>query len=208
MNLNQVFSPDNLFWRLLSKAVDFIGLSLFWVVLSLPIVTIGSANCGLYLAVTKSLVKWDEDEGAFKTMFSGFKANLKNGIPVTLIAEAIGIALAYGYYVMKSNWGSHAGAVLFVVYDLLLFVPAGIVIYIFPMMAKYSQSLKEYFVNSAFLTIRHFPTTIVLVLLYLQLIIFVIEKWSPVFIVPTTIFLFTSLFLERIFKKYPTEDSK
>lgn len=207
MNLNQIFSPDNLFWKLLSKAVDFVGLSLFWVLLSLPVVTVGPASCGLYLAVTKSLSKWDEEEGAFKTMFLGFKENLKKGIIVTVIAEAVGIFLAYGYYVMKLNWGSNLGAVMFVVYDLLLFVPAGIAIYIFPMMAKYSQSIKEYFVNSAFLAIRHFPTTIVLVLLYLQLIIFVIEKWSPVLVVPTTAFLLASLFLERIFKKYPTVDA-
>ena len=40
----QVFDPDNLFWRLLSRGVDFVGLGLFWIALCLPVVTIGPAT--------------------------------------------------------------------------------------------------------------------------------------------------------------------
>lgn len=206
MNLNQVFSPDNLFWKLISKAVDFVGLSLFWILLSLPVVTVGPATCGLYRAVTKSLRKW-EDEGAFSIMWRGFRENLKKGILATVCFEVLGLLLGYGYMVMRANWGSNLGAVMFVTYDLALFIPIGMVIFFFPTMANFSQSLKEYFVNSLFLTIRHFPSSIVLVLLYIEMVIFVLEKWAPILFAPSLLMLLTSFFLERIYKKYPVDSS-
>lgn len=204
MNLNQIFSPDNLFWKLISKAVDFIGLSLFWALLSLPIVTIGPATCGLYHAMTHSMRLWDEDPGAFSVMFKAFKDNIKKGVVVTIICEILGVLLALGYMIMKANWGSNLGAVMFTAYDLALFLPIGMAIYIFPTMATFEQSLKEYIVNALFLTIRHIPTTIILVLMYVEGIIFVIEKWSPIFFTPSLLALLTSFFLERIYRKYPT----
>lgn len=206
MNLNQVFSPDNLFWKLIAKAVDFIGLSIFWAFLSLPIITVGPATCGLYRAMTHSMRKWEDDPGAFGEMFFSFKENIKKGVPITIICEIFGLLLVYGYAVMKANWGSDVGAVMFVVYDIAMIIPIGIIIYIFPTMATYNQSIKEYFVNAVFLTIRHLPTTIVLVLLYVQLVVFVIEKWYPVLFIPTLLALLTSFFLERVYKKYPTEN--
>lgn len=208
MNLNQIFSTDNLFWKLISKAVDFIGLSLFWVLLSLPVVTIGPATCGLYRAMTHSVRLWNEDPGAFSVMFKAFKENIKKGIAVTIICEIVGVLLGFGYFVMKANWGSNLGAVMFTAYDLALFLPIGMVIYIFPTMATYEQSLKEYMANALFLTIRHFLTTIILVLLYLEGIVFIIERWFPILFMPSLLALLTSFFLERIYRKYPVESAE
>ena len=44
----QVFDPDNLFWRIMARGVDFVGLSIFWIALCLPVVTIGPATAALY----------------------------------------------------------------------------------------------------------------------------------------------------------------
>ena len=44
----QVFDPDNLFWRMISRGVDFVGLGLFWLLQCVPIVTIGPATTALY----------------------------------------------------------------------------------------------------------------------------------------------------------------
>ena len=43
MGLRGIFDPENGFFRTLSRMVDVVGLSLLWVVLSLPLVTFGPA---------------------------------------------------------------------------------------------------------------------------------------------------------------------
>ena len=51
----QVFDPDNLFWRIMARGVDFVGLSIFWIALCLPIVTIGPATTKMVTLVTPVL---------------------------------------------------------------------------------------------------------------------------------------------------------
>ena len=48
-----IFNPENLFFRMLARGVDLIGLSLLWVLLCIPIVTAGSATAAMYYTVVK-----------------------------------------------------------------------------------------------------------------------------------------------------------
>ena len=43
-----IFNPENLFFRMLSGGVDVVGLSLLWVLFSIPVVTAGPAAAALY----------------------------------------------------------------------------------------------------------------------------------------------------------------
>ena len=45
------FRPDNSLWRTVSAVADMMGLSLLWLLCSLPVVTIGPATAALYAAV-------------------------------------------------------------------------------------------------------------------------------------------------------------
>ena len=60
-----IFNPENLVFRMLSKGVDFVGLSLLWLLLCIPIVTIGPATAALYYTVVKVFRQKKED--AFRT---------------------------------------------------------------------------------------------------------------------------------------------
>ena len=62
--------------------------------------------------------------------------------------------------------------------------------------------------TAAFLTFRHLPSTVILVLLAVEVAVALIEKWWPVFFAPVPWALLSSLFMERIFPKYLTEDEK
>ena len=99
----QVFDPENLFWRLISRGVDFVGLSLFWIALCLPVVTIGPATAALYYTVVK--VFRHKGDGAFGMYWRSFVQNLRRGIPATLIFLPVMALLVYGYLVMAANVG-------------------------------------------------------------------------------------------------------
>lgn len=202
--LNQVFDPNNLFWRIISKGVDIVGLSLFWALLSLPIITVVPATVALYDAVVRSFRKWDEEDGAFTIMLRSFLSHIKSGIVISIIFLVFGVAFSFGYSVMKANWGSNLGAVMFVAYDIALFLPGGIVIYTIPVLQKTNLNIKETFKNACILSIKHLPSTIICVLLNLELILFTVERWFPILFAPMMATFLSSLFLEKIFLKYTT----
>lgn len=202
----QVFDPNNLFWRIISRCVDLVGLSIFWVALSLPIVTVGPATAALYYTVVKTF-RHGED-GAFGIYWRAFVQNLRRGIPATLIFIPVLLLIFYGYSVMYANATSDLGVVMFVAFYVALVVPIGLFCYLFPVMGRFDLSLKELFRTSFALCLRHLPTTFILVLLVVDLVIFVLEQWWPILFVPVvTAFLF-SLFLERIFPKYLSEEER
>lgn len=203
----QIFDPDNLFWRLLSRGVDFVGLSLFWILLCLPVVTIGPATAALYYTVVK-VFRHRSDDGAFGMYWHAFVRNLRRGIPATLIFLPVMLLIAYGYAVMRANVDTSAGVVMFVAYYVALLVPVGMFCYLFPMLGRFEMSLKELFRTSVLLALRHLPSTVVIVLLTLEMVIFGLERWWPVLFAPTLTVLLISVFLERIFPKYLSEEER
>lgn len=203
----QVFDPDNLFWRLISRGVDFVGLGLFWLLLCVPIVTIGPATTALYYTVVK--VFRQKDTTGFRTLWNAFRSNLKKGCTATLICIPFALLFAFFYSVMSMYKGQGGlGAVMFVAYWVALLVPAGIVCWLFPLLARFETGLKDAFRTAALLALRHLPSTFIIVLLNLELIVVSLERWWPVLFTPVLTSLLSSLFQERIFLKYLNEEEK
>lgn len=204
--LQRIFSPDNLLWTIVSKGVDIVGLSLVWAFLCIPVVTVGPATCALYYTVVKSFRQ--NEKGTFGIYFRSFRSCLKNGIYATLIVLPIAVLLAIGYSILKQNWASSAGAVMFVAYYIALVIPAGVVCWLFPLMSRFEFKLKDAFRTAAQLAFRHLPSTVIIVLLSAEAVIFMLEKWWPVFFAPAIAALLASLFIERIFPKYLGEEDR
>lgn len=202
----QVFDPDNLLWRIMARGVDFVGLGLFWLLLCLPVVTIGPATAALYYTVVK--VFRQKEDGGFGVMWKQFRVNLKPGCIATVICLPFALIFAYGYAVMEANNGTPMGAVMFVAYWVALLVPAGLFCWLWPVMARFDQGLKDTFRNAFMLALRHLPSTFILVLLNLELIIFCLEQWWPVFFCPVLGSLLGSLFQEKVFLKYLSDEDK
>ena len=203
----QVFDPENLFWSLMARGVDFVGLGLFWLLLCVPVITVGPATAALYYTVVK--VFRQKDTYGFRTMWRAFRTNLKKGCAATAICLPLAAVFSYFYYVMSLAKGTGTlGAAMFVAYWVALLLPGGVFCWLWPVMARFESGLKQTFQTSFLLAMRHLPTTFVLVLLYLQLIIFCLEQWWPVLFVPVLAVLLASLFQEKIFLKYLDEDQQ
>lgn len=204
--LRKVFNPDNLLWRIVSYGVDIVGLSLAWAFLCLPVITAGPATSALYYTVVKCFRQ--KEKRTFRIFWDSFKSCLKKGIIITLIAIPAAVLLAFGYSVMKLNWSSTAGAVMFVAYYIALVVPIGIFVWLIALIARFDLKLKDAFRTAALLAFRHLPSTVIVVLLAVETVILLLEKWWPVFFAPAIAAFFSSLFFERIFPKYLSDEDK
>ncbi len=204
--LNKIFDPDNFVFRMLARGVDIVGLSICWAMLCLPIVTAGPATAALYYTMVK--VFRQKEEGAFGLFFRSFVGALKTGIPLTVLCEAVGVVLAFGYSVMANNISTGSGVIMYMAYYVALVVPIGMACYLFPMLGRFDMKLGALLRTSIFLTLRHLFSTIVQVLLVLEVAVFIINNWWPVLFCPALLVLLLSLFQEKIYAKYLTEEQR
>ena len=201
MNFNSFFRGDNLLFRWCNKIMYTALLSVLWVFFSLPLVTAGPAAGALYFAVFKCL-RGDEDR-VFLCFWRSFAGNLRVGIPATLLSAAALGLLSIGLEQLALL--SRAGAVpawLYVAYYVAAVVPVGIIFWVFPLLGRFSFSLKELFSTAGQLALRHLPSTVVVVLLVIQSVNFCLNRPMAMFLLPSLTRLLCSLFFERVFQKY------
>lgn len=202
--MRQVFDPDNLLWRIVSHGVDFVGLSFLWALLCIPILPAGAATAALYYTVVKCLQHGEK--GTFGVFVRALRENFRVCLPAELVCLGAAVPLYLGYSILRANWGSSLGAVMFVAYDVALVLPLGILCWLFPLLGRFRFTWKEALRTAAMLTLRHIPSTAVVVMLTVELAVFTLEHTWPLLLTPTLCALLTSLFFERIFPKYLSSD--
>lgn len=167
--MNRIFNYEGPLFTGLSRVADLFWLNILFLVCSIPIVTIGASTTALYY-VTMKMVK-NEDCYITKSFFKSFKMNFKQSTIIWLL-----VMLSYGvlfidYRIMSggyinvpggnSNFNTILSAVLIGITIFLTFT----VIYVFPVLAKFYNSTKNTIRNAFLMSIRHFPFTLLLVLI-------------------------------------------
>lgn len=163
--MNRFFDPNNLFFRALSWAVDIVGISFLWLLLSLPVVTVVPAAAALYQ--TCALCIRRGETGAFRRFFRSFLGNLRQGCILSVPLVLLGLLLLWGQNVMAAASqvvGGYATA-LYGVYSVALIFPLGAACWLPPLLGRFDFGLKE-LCRAAFLFVpAHLPTTVFAVLL-------------------------------------------
>ena len=207
MKRSRIFDPENVVFRNLARLADVIGLSLVWLLFSLPVLTVGPASAALYHAVRRCVV--EREDGTYACFWRSFRGNLKVGLAATVLALAAAGLLALGRQVMytaAAAMGQQA-VILYYAYLVLMAVPAGILCWMFPILSRYQVSLGQLLVRSAYLTVRFLPSTVVLVLLLLEAIQSCVAVFPLILFVPVLECLLASLFIERAFLRLsPTQE--
>lgn len=203
--MGEFFNPEKGIWAWLSTLVDIVGLSILWIALCLPVVTIVPATAALYYTVVKCVR--GRESGAFGYYLRSFRNNLKTGVKAGLIAIPAALLLYGGHNIVRW-YGTRVGGiayVLYVAYYFILILPAGVLCWLSPLLGRFDYGVRDLLRTAAQLTIAHLPSTVIVVLLTAQSAVFCIERWWPVTVLPSVAILLVSLFTERIFQKYSPE---
>lgn len=97
MSKNLFESP---FFKKFSKLADFFLGSLYFLICSIPVITLVPSLCALYYAMSKA-VRYESGDTTTKTFFLGLKQNLKQGLLLSLLAIAAGVILYTMYDVAR-----------------------------------------------------------------------------------------------------------
>lgn len=209
-SMNDFFSPDKPLNCYLAKFCDLILLNFIFILSCIPIFTIGASITALY-SITFQMLK-DNNSNILKRYLSAFKVNFKQAsiiwIPILLIFIFFSADLYVIYALIDPSYRILQYPVWFII--IILYC---ITMYIFPLLSCFNCSNKLLIKNAIFMSIGHFPTTFIF--LIVNVIIFSMCISIPnfiVFVLSIALFFgFSSLayaysFLFRnIFKKHMNE---
>lgn len=212
--MGRFFDIDGPFMSGLTKVADVFILNLLFILCSLPIFTLGAAYTAMYY-VTLKMVK-DEDCYTFKSFFKSFKQNFKQGTAIWLLLLIIGAVLYTDLKIMNGEFSNLISLSDGIVKAMGVFLMAAAIFYmfiitfVFPVLARFDNTVKNTIKNALFMSIRHFPSTIAIILINvvpLVLIYLVPSALILIFVIFGLQAYCNSFFFVRIFKNYMPEET-
>ena len=142
---------------------DVVILHFLWLICSLPLVTIGASTTALYYAMMKRI---RTNEGHVTSNFRrAFRENFKQATALWLIVAVVGAVLWLDLN-FCSTWDSLAAKVMLVGCAVLLVPCWMVLLYLFPVLAKFTGTLYSTFKNALLLSVRHLPMTFLLTVIW------------------------------------------
>lgn len=177
------------------------ALSLLWILCSLPLVTLGAAATALYDSVSHCL-RFGEP-GPYKRFFGTFRRELKLSCLSTLIWGFLsGLALLILKYLRDMIPIFENAAAAFGAYYVALIIPLGAACWVFPILSRFSFDFKWLNTTALKFALAHLPSTLILVLLTVEIMRFSFKWVFPFAFSPALMMLLWSLFIEPVFKKH------
>ena len=166
--MNIIFNMDNAFYRAIAKMVDLVWLNVLAVICCIPIVTMGASMTALYY-VGLRMVK-NEEGSITKNFFHAFRDNFKKSTGIWLLALAVLCFYALDMNILNQGvmdgYGSFKTVVMVAVSAIILFVYL-MLCYIFPLLARYENTVKQTIKNAMLLLFAFFPRTLCMGIMYL-----------------------------------------
>lgn len=202
-NLSQNENPI-LFW--FSKVGDFFGLSMVWLLLCLPILTIVPSCIALYDSIAHCVR--GEEEGAVRRFFYTFRKELLKGLLINAIWLVIGFILFCGYRILfLAGQENPVIATYSLVYLFTMFIPLGVFAWLIPVQSRFEHTLGSVHKAAAVYAIAHLPSTIMLLVLLIAAVVLLRMFPVLVLLLPGITVTLQSWFIERAFKQHITQEN-
>ena len=211
--MDRLFNMDNKFFVFMGRVADLIILNLLCILCCLPIVTAGASVTAMFYVTLK--MARNEESYIVRSFFKSFKENFKQAAIINIIMLLAGILLYIDMTISRSMEGA-LGSVLTIIFMIILLLYAMLFIYIYPVLAKFYNTVKNTFTDAFLMSIRHLPYTILMIVVSLvPLAVFFIPNAQLQSTVLLILFLLgfsaiaycNSHFLVKIFDNYiPKEE--
>ena len=200
--MERLFSLDGKLMSVLSTISDFLIAGVLWFIFSLPVITIGASTAALFSTVFQ-LIK-QEDTGPAKSFLRAFGEHFRRATVIWLIWLALGafLALDLYFYLMWSATGETFGIVLFSAFFGLCMLYVCVGTYLFPYTVVFSSNLRRTFTNSAYLSFRHLPVTLLMVIINLALLLLCLAFPVLFIVLPGALGAVDGMLLYRTFSRY------
>ena len=199
-----IFNPEHGIYRLTEKIADLLILSVFWLVCSIPLVTLGPATTALYNTVVRCIL--GDERNSWVLFFRTFKTNFKVGALTSLVVVPLMAVLVILHEVLyQMALTDDVGYTLFFAYRVFLLLSIGFICYLFPVLPRFTFQVNGVLVTCGKLAIAHLPSTVLMAVIAFVALIVCSNVPILVVLLPTIVTCLHAFLLERIFRPYIKE---
>ena len=207
--MKEQFNLNSPWVQRFAMLTNLVMLNILWLVCCIPVFTAGAATTALYYTVFQ--YHTNEDDAVLKPFFRSFRSNFKQSTLLLLpLLAALSLVVFDIIYLVSRGRGT---AVIFLLIVAAFFI-MGLLVHLFPLIARFDMGAKALLQTSLSLAALHFPATVaVIVLVFLPLILLAFFPslflrlgvlWAGVWF--SGIFYFFGKFLLKVWEKHtPSE---
>ena len=201
----KLFSVDSPVYKFLSKFLDVVKLNFFWILFSIPVITVGASTVA---AMSVGLKMVDDEEGYIgKNFLKAFKENWKLGTILWMITVVAVYAIYLDFQLFEAVENNPIIFLIIGMASIALAVAA--LIYSYPLTARYENTLINTIQNSINISRKYLGNTLLLVIiLAVEYIVFNFNKtmlFFGIILGPGCMIFTIAAFSKRIFQKIEKE---
>lgn len=162
--MNKIFDMDSPLMRGLNKLADLMWLNVLTLVCCLPIVTAGAAITAAHYVELKMCR--NEDGYITRDFFKSFKMNFKQSTIIGLFNILLAVIFITDIYLMRVDSPIQLPKVVKVLILAATLMYIFYVVWVFPVQAKFINTIRNTMKNAFAISMMKFPITILMVLFY------------------------------------------
>ena len=169
----KIFDLDSPLMNVLNKMADLMWLNILTLICCIPIITAGAALTSMHYVALK--IVRNEESYITRSFFKSFKTNFRQATLIWLLLMLVAAILGGDYYIITKS-GMQFSQVLVV-----LIMAAGVLVictslYVFPVLAKFDNTIMGTIRNGFIMSILQLPKTVVMfVMAFFPLIIYLVS---------------------------------
>lgn len=169
----KIFDLDSPLMNVLNKMADLMWLNILTLICCIPIITAGAAFTSMQYVALK--IVRNEESYITRSFFKSFKTNFRQATLIWLLILLIAAVLGGDYYIITKS-GIQFSSVLVVLIMAAAVLVICTTLYVFPVLAKFDNTIMGTIRNAFIMSILQLPKTLVmLVMAFFPLIIYLVS---------------------------------
>ena len=162
---------DSKFWVVLDRITDIVILNFLFIVASIPIVTIGASVSATYSVSFKHIK--NEDISVSKEFIKNFRENFKVSTILWILMIVVGGVLLLDFHISNFIYNEVLSIMLKFISILVGIIYLFSLTYMFPIISKFDNTIKNTIINSILISIQSLPYTIIMIFMNMLWIILI-----------------------------------
>ena len=169
----KIFDLDSPLMNVLNIMAELIWLNILTLICCIPIITAGEAFTSMHYVALK--IVRNEESYITRSFFKSFKTNFRQATLIWLLILLIAAVLGGDYYIITKS-GIQFSSVLMVLIMAAAVLVICTALYVFPVLAKFDNTIMGTIRNAFIMSILQLPKTVVMfVMAFFPLIIYLVS---------------------------------
>lgn len=167
------FSVESPLYKFMQSLWDILKLNFMWIIFCIPIVTIGGSTIAAFSVLLR--MSEDQEGNVIKDFWKAFKENWKQGILIGLLPPICFEAVFLDFQLYNAVENGGLGILIVGCFSAYIFIFC--LIYVFPLLARYDNTVINSIKNSFRIGMKFFGRTFLLIVIIAVEVLIIF--WNP-----------------------------